>query len=109
MNEIDKYLKEIGLTYEKLNEDEKSTFDVWAKVFEKETTVASITAFVAVQIKELTDALLRAIEDGDQNKIILFGGRLKNYKELLLLIEGPEKAKGAVREQLEQLISDKKK
>lgn len=108
MNELDKYLKKIGINYEDLTGEEKETYKTWDVVFQKGINTDNIIAFVSYQVHRLNGELLDAIEKDDSGLVKFLGGRLKNYNELKAFLTEPQNTRENLKKQLKNLSESKK-
>lgn len=113
--DVDNLLSKVGLTYEKLNNDEINTLSKWTKLIEsKAQTIPGIREY----IQAMRDAVERELVNEPEynyilwfkvtnRKEILLKARLENYLLLLAFLDSPEKAKQALARTLEANIKRK--
>lgn len=125
MNEVDKLLKEKGLTFEDLKGQERDVYFSWLKALEgNQLTVEKIKTFVSdarqsveIELSEYEDVpntwlsllslflpLYGVIKKWYQDrKKIALQMRLRNYILLEAMLTSPEKAREAIKQQIEQI------
>lgn len=125
MNEVDKLLKEKGLTFEDLKGEERDVYFSWLKALEgNQLTVEKIKTFVSdarqsveIELSEYEDVpntwlsllslflpLYGVIKKWYQDrKKIALQMRLRNYILLEAMLTSPEKAREAIKQQIEQI------
>jgi hypothetical protein len=113
--DIDKLLAGVGLTYEKLTEDELATLTKWTSTIEsKAQTVSGIKEYLQAMRDMVEKELVNESEYNyvlwfkiTNRKEILLKARLENYLLLLSFLDAPERAKEALSRALQSNIKRK--
>lgn len=88
---IDEFLSKLGISYEKLNEEEKRTLLNWLEsLSQSKVSLEDVKNY----IREMTDNVAKELSDCElpKKKDIFLKARLRNYLLLLDFLTAPEKA-----------------
>lgn len=100
---IDQYLEKLGLKYEDLNSDERSTLSMWMDSLTKnELTMEKVRTYVKAMRDSVEQELTSVAHNSKQD--IFLKARLRNYMLFDAFLATPERAKQALEQALSGLI-----
>ncbi len=96
-------LEKLGLSYDKLTEEEKKTYQQWAETLtQSEVTIDDLKKFLPSYIDRLEYD--QTSYDNQPNKDLYLKAAIRNAKMMLAFITGPEKRREWLEKHIEQRI-----
>jgi len=103
---FNKILERIGLKYEDLTPDERTTLNEWSEgLAKKEIGVSDIRTHISSMKESVEKDLTKT--DLNSKQDLFLKARLRNYMLLDAFLSTPEKAKKAIERQIAGLVSKK--
>ena len=103
MPSLHSLLEKLGLSYDKLSEEEKKTYEQWSQVLtQKEVTIDDLKKFLPSYIDRL-EYDLNSYENS-KDKDLYLKAAIRNAKMILAFIIGPEKRKAWLEQHIEQRL-----
>lgn len=105
MLSLNSLLERLGLSYDKLTEEEKKTYQQWSETFtQKEITVKDLINFLPSYIDRL-EYDLNSYENS-KDKDLYLKAAIRNAKMIQAFITGPEKRREWLEKHIEQRLKN---
>lgn len=96
-------LEKLGLSYDKLTEEEKKTYESWNQVFtQAEITIDDLKTFLPSYIDRLEYD--QTSYENSKDKDLYLKAAIRNAKMMLAFITGPDKRREWLEKHIEQRI-----
>jgi hypothetical protein len=98
-------LEKLNLSYDKLTEEEKKTYESWNQVFtQPDVSIKDLKKFLPVQIEFLQNQIDDYKLKDDTPKALYLKACLRNLKMITAFVTGPEKRREWLEKHIEQRI-----